>query len=256
VLEARSRLALSEGQKEKKSEKDGMKMKAKVETIFAFLLLSAFLLFSLPQQTLADQQDYVYPVIETDCEQFNATAYRFHPGDTLNFTFTVQGPVYAWYAENCTSYANVTYPPGGYIRSHVMFCAFQFYDGRQYCLVRTGFGTGRDFSSWGTGVFEGEHTLKVVYLLNATEEDFVGFLEVNFLSERKLRLEEWEPPEYTPSHLPTSQMLISGVTGAAAAFVVSAVIWHKKNAKKEVKNSARAGLFSTKGRKRTEKIEG
>ena len=209
-------------------------MKAKVETIFAFLLLLAFLLFSLPQQTLADQQDYVYPVTETNCEQINATAYRFQPGDTLNLTYTVQGPVTVCYEENWTCYSVITYPPGYYTEtSYARFWELWFIDGKQtgYSYTSAGIGTGYDFSRGKDGIHEeGEHTLKIVYLFKGYG-DFEGFYELNFLSERRATLEELNLP------ISTIPLLISGVSGAAIAFAVSAVIWRKKNsAKKEVKN--------------------
>lgn len=65
------------------------------------------MLFSLPQQTVADEDvRYVYPIIETNCDRINAIAYRFHPGNYLNltFTFTIQEPAYAYYYRNITLY--------------------------------------------------------------------------------------------------------------------------------------------------------
>lgn len=213
-------------------------MKAKVETIFAFVVLLAFLL--LPHQTFADEDvHYVYPVIETNCEQINATAYRFQPGDTLNLTFTFQGPAMICYAENRTSHAEIEYPPNynwtAWPPQHVGLWEFRFTDDKENtdCYTYTSAGDGASLSSWKLGIPEaGEHTLKIVYLFKVYG-DIEGFYEINFLSERKARLEEWTPPPY-----PTQLLMISGVSGAAAAFAISAAVWYKKNsAKKKVENS-------------------
>ena len=170
---------------------------------------------------------YVYPVIETNCEQINATAYRFQPGDTLNLTYTVQGPVTVCYEENYTIYSYHTE------NSYARFWQLWFIDGKQtgYCSRPAGIGTGYDFSHGKDGIHEeGEHTLKIVYLFEAYG-DFEGFYELNFLSDRRATLEELNLP------ISTIPLLISGVCGAAIAFAVSAVIWHKKNVKKAVKNN-------------------
>lgn len=205
-------------------------MKAKVKTILMLALPLAFLLLS--QQALADEDmRYVYPVIETSCEQINATAYRFQPGDTLNLTFTFQGPAMICYAENHTIYSYHTE------KSYAGFWEFRFTDNKEntdcYTYMSAGIGSGGSFSSWKIGIpEEGEHTLKIVYLFRV-DGDVEAFYEMNFLSERRIRLEEWTPPPY-----PTQLLVISGVSGAAVAFAVSAVIWYKKNsAKKEVENS-------------------
>jgi len=213
-------------------------MKAKVETIFAFVLLLAFL--PLPQQTLAEEDArYVYPVIETNCEQINATAYRFQPGDTLNLTYTVQGPVTVCYAENWTSYSEIIYPPDynwtAWPPQHAGLWEFQFTDDKEntdcYTYTSAGTGAGVSFSSWKIGIpEEGEHTLTIVYLFKVYG-DVAGFYEIKFLSERRATLEELNLP------ISTIPLWITGVCGAAVAFAVSAVIWRWKNsAKKEVKN--------------------
>lgn len=156
-------------------------MKVKVEAILTFALLLAFLL--LPQQTLADEDvRYVYPRMETNCEQINATAYRFQPGDTLNLTYTVQGPIIICYEENWTFHTEMIYPPGYCTEtSYARFWELWFTDGEQtgYCY-RSACGDGGDRSRRKDGIHEeGEHTLKIVYLFKGYG-DFEGFYELNF----------------------------------------------------------------------------
>jgi len=204
-------------------------MKAKVETISTLALLLVFLLFSLPQETFAEEE-YVYPVIETNCDRINATAYRFHPGNTLNLTFTFQGSVYAHYQKNRTHYHKLES-----IYSSGRFYWFYWFDGiggpgHNEGYQDVGFeGYGSSRGSWQAGFPEaGEHTIKIVYLFT-TYGDADGFYVINFLSDPKLTLEEMNSP------IPTVPLVIAGGCGAAIAFAISAVIWHKKNsAKKEI----------------------
>jgi len=211
--------------------KEKIRMKAKFETISTLALLLVFLLFSLPQETFAEEE-YIYPVIETNCEQMNATAYRFQPGDTLNLTFTFQGPVYANYTKNRTQYHKLES-----IYNSGRFYWFYWFDGIGGPSHNEGYqdvgfeGYGCSRGSWQAGFPEaGEHTVKIVYLFT-TYGDADGFYVINFHSERKLRLEEMNSP------MPTLPVLISGVSGAAVAFAVSGVIWHKKNSAKKEENN-------------------
>jgi len=206
-------------------------MKGKVATVLMFALILAFLLL-LPRRAVAgEDMRYVYPKIETDCEQINVTAYRFHPGDTLNLTFTIQGPVIVWYAENYTVRSEIIYPPGYYTEnSYARFCEFCFIDDEMtgFLNMSAGIGTGSDFS-WSKHAIpeEGEHTYKIVYLFTGYG-NFEGFYEINFLSERYARLEELLLPLN-----PTQLLVISGVSVAGITFAISAVIWHKKNSTKK-----------------------
>jgi hypothetical protein len=208
-------------------------MKVKFAVISMFALL-AFLLFLLPQQTLADEDvHYVYPTIETNCDQINATAYRFHPGNTLNltFTFTTSRPVYAYFQKNYTWNVEGEYPLG-YVTAtdFARFYWFEWFDGIGGPGHNEGFmlaSDGEDMGSWQMGFPEvGEHTIKIVYLFKGYG-DYKGFFELKFLSEPKLTLEEMNSP------MPTIPILIGGVSGAGIAFAITAVIWHKKNSKKE-----------------------
>jgi len=209
-------------------------MKAKVEVILMLVLLAS-LLFSLPQQTLADEDvRYVYPIIETNCDRINATAYRFHLGNTLNltFTFTTSGPVYAHFQKKYTFNVETEYPPG-YVTftDFARFHWFEWLDGIGGPSRNEGFmvaSNGGDMGSFRAGFQEaGEHTIKIVYLFKGYG-DYKGFFEMNFLLEPKLTLEEMNSP------MPTIPILIGGISGACIAFAISAVIWHrKKSAKKE-----------------------
>lgn len=212
-------------------------MKAKFEVILMLALLAS-LLFSLPQQTLADEDvRYVYPTIETNCDRINATVYRFSPGNYLNltFTFTTSGPVYAYYPKNYTTHVETEYPPGYYTSTDfARFYCFEWVDGSGGPGHNEGFELAGDGASLGYIQYgfsqAGEHTIKVVYLFKAYG-DYEGYLEMNFLSERKIRLEEMNSP------IQMIPILISGVFGGGIAFAISAIIWHKKNsARKEEKD--------------------
>jgi hypothetical protein len=212
-------------------------MKAQVKTILAFVLLLAFLLFPLSYQTLADEDvRYVYPVIETNCDQINATAYRFQPGDTLNYTytFTTSGHhTIAYIPKNYTTHLEIEYPPGHYTSTDfARFYVFEWIDGvggpgHNECFRLAGDGTSLGYKQYGFSA--GEHEIKIVYLFKAYG-DYKGYFEINFHSERKLRLEEVNSP------MPTPLILIGGISGASIAFIVSAVIWHKKNSAKKEEN--------------------
>jgi len=81
------------------------------------------------------------------------------------------------------------------------------------------------------GYHEGEHTHKIIYLFK-TYGDFDGFYELNFLTEPKFEIEKAELPT-----IPMVPLLITGGSGAAIAFTISAVVWHKKNSAKKEKNN-------------------
>jgi len=229
VSEACHRLAPIEGQKENKTRKRGSKrMKAKFEVILMFAILTS-LLFSLPQQTLADEDvRYVYPTIETNCDRINATAYRFRPSNYLNltFTFTISEPVYAYYYRNITLYQNVN--GNGRLYDNLWVDGPQ--SGEGYIYVGTGEGYGYMRGHIQLGFDEaGEHTAEISYVF-ITYGDTEGFYQMNFLLEPRLMLERKNTP------MSTLPFLISGVTGGGIAFAISAVVWHKKNSAKKEKN--------------------
>jgi hypothetical protein len=202
-------------------------MKAKL-VILIFALLTS-LLFSLPQQTLADEDvRVVYPSIETNCEQINATAYRFRPGNFLNltFTFTVSEPVYVYYYRNITLYQN--FNGSGRLYDNLWVDGKQSDEG--YIYVGTGAGYGYMRGHIQLGFDEaGEHTIKISYAF-ITYGDTEGFYQMNFLLEPRLTL------EIKNSAMPTLLLLITGVSGGGVAFAISAVIWHKNKTKKEKNN--------------------
>lgn len=197
--------------------------------ILTFVLLLAFLL--LPQQALADEDvRYVYPVIETNCDRINATAYRFHPGNYLNFTFTftTSESVYAYYYRNITIYQNF-YGNG---RFYDFFWSDGIQSGEGYRHIGTGEGYGYTRGYVQVGFAEaGEHTVEIIYLF-ITYGDADGFIEMNFLLEPRLTIEKINS---TP--VPLIPLLTGGVSGAAIAFVVSAVIWHKRSSAKKEENN-------------------
>ena len=204
------------------------------KVLFLALILALVFSVSTQQGFTEENANYVYPIIETNCDQINATTYRFYPGDTLNFTFTTSGSVYAYYPKNYTTNVETEYPPG-YVTStdFARFYWFESIDGSSLDHS-VGYMIASDGCSLGYMRFgfhnAGEHTIKIVYRFKGYG-DYKGYFEMNFHSERKLRLEEINS---TP--IPMIPLLVSGVSGAVIAFVVSAVIWHKrKSAKKEEK---------------------
>jgi hypothetical protein len=207
-------------------------MKAKVETILTLALLLAFLL--LPQQTFADEDvRYIYPQIETNCDQINSTAYRFQPGDTLNFTCTLTTQeefVSVLLQKNFTRYGEFD-PPYYTQTSFARFYEYVYRDGIWMGEGYDNAGDGWSRGEVGTHFYKGKHTVEIVYLFR-TFGDIDGYYILNFLSEPIFKIERAEPPP-----TPTTLLLISGVSGAAVAFAVSAVIWHKKNSAKKEKNN-------------------
>ncbi len=208
-------------------------MKAKVEIISTLALLLVFLLFSLPQQTFGEEDaGYVYPVIETNCDQINATTYRFHPGNSLNFTctFATQEYVHIWFLRNFSSHIehdSPYYTSTSFARIYLFICQ----DGVQKELGYKLAGDGEERGAICLGYREGEHPHKIIYLFQ-TYGDFDGFYELNFLTEPKFKIEKAELPT-----IPTVPLLITGGSGAAIAFAISAVIWHKKNSAKKEENN-------------------
>jgi len=213
-------------------------MKAKVETIFTLALVLAFLLSSLPQKTFAEEDvRYVYPIIETDCEQINATAYRFHSGDTLNFTFTftTQEGVLASYPENYTNCGKSKKSGHLYITSCL--------DSRRTSYAH--YGKGVEGSGWvhnqhiQTVRTAGNHTINYNWLFTI-DEDAEGYLDINFLTEVKLKIEKL-PTEPFPTHT----LLAIGVGGASvgAAIVGATFFINKKRNKHSKEKLMRESVF-------------
>lgn len=188
--------------------------------LYVFLIMASLSVAS--KQILADENwRYIYPIIETNCEQLNATAYRFYSGDTLNLTFAFKGTVLVHYEENYSSYIEVKrLQPNLYSYLFELLVS----DGKVSNFGKTAAGNGRDFSWWEIGYLEGEHTLKVVYRFETNEE---ASYVINFHSPRRLGIREW-----TPSPMPLTPLLISGISGAAVAFAISAIVWHRKDSAK------------------------
>ena len=208
-------------------------MRKKVLLLVALVLALVFSIST--QQTFADEDvRYIYPSIETNCDQINATAYRFYPENTLNFTFTftTNGPVYAYYQNNYTTNVETEYPPG-YVTStdFARFYWFEWFDGVGGPGHSEGFmvaSDGGSLSSWRVSFSEaGEHMIEIVYLFKGYG-DYKGFFEMNFLSEPNIRLEK-----KSSALIPMIPLLVSGVSGAVIAFVISAVIWYKRRGGKQ-----------------------
>lgn len=229
MLKARHRLALIErAEREQKwrNENGEITMKAKVETILMLTLILAFLMFSLPQQTLADEE-YVYPVIETNCEQINVTAYRFHNGDTLNFNFnfTIQEGVLASFPEHYTDY--------GETEKTCHLNKSVYLDDRRTSRSYCGLGVKGSGSTWNEHIITvretGDHTIKWEWLFTV-DEDAEGYLDINFLSEVNLKLEK-----LPTSPFPTQCLLTVGAVGGACVAIVGATFFVYKRRNKRLK---------------------
>lgn len=211
-------------------------MKGKVAFLIAlaiaFLSVSAVTSAPLSFAWNGSNEDirYIYPQIETNCDRINATAYRFNPGNTLNFTctFTTQEEfVSVGLQKNFTHYSKVETLSGD-----AYFYEYVYGDGictGGGCRFAGGEGYGSDEGAVGTYFYKGEHTIKVVCLFRTFGETD-GFYVLNFLSEPIFKIEKAEPPPTL-----TIPLLIGGCSGAT--IVLSAVFWHKKNSAKKEENN-------------------
>ena len=202
-------------------------MRKKVLFLVALVLA---LVFSIPmQQTFAEENEYVYPTIEFDAIKLNATAYRLHNGDTLNFTFTftTQEGVLASYPEHYTDYSKTE--KTGHLN---ITC---YLDGRRTRSSYRGLGVEGSGTVWNENIQTvrkaGDHTIEYNWLFTI-DEDAEGYLDINFLTEVKLKLER-----LPTSPFPTQSLLLAGVVGGVCVAVVGAVFFvnkrHSKRPKEE-----------------------
>ena len=198
----------------------------KNDLVLAALVL-ALMFPILTQQAFAEENaNYVYPTVEFDAVQLNATAYRFYSGDTLNFTFifTTRKGVLAICPENYTD----CYSAKGDAYLHIT----TYLDGRRTSSgSRYKGGTG---SGWAhnqriqTVRTAGNHTINYNWLFLA-DEDPEGYLEINFLTEVRLKIETL-PTE----PIPTQTLLAIGAGGAGvgAAIVAATSFLNKRRNKR------------------------
>jgi hypothetical protein len=192
------------------------------------LMLAFIFLVSTQRGFTAENPEYVYPSVETNCEQLNATAYRFRPENYLNltFTFTISEPVYVYYYRNITLYQNVS--GNGRLYDNLWVDGAQSDEG--YIYVGTGEGYGYMQGHMQLGFDDtGEHMIKISYAF-ITYGDTEGFYQMNFRLEPRLVLERKN------SWMSILPFLIGGVSGGGIAFAISAVVWHKKNSGKKEGN--------------------
>jgi len=207
---------------EEKVRKEAFSRAVRTGLISTLVLFLAFLLSPLLQQTLAEEDvRYVYPIIETNCEQINATAYRFHSGDTLNFTFifTTQEGVLASFPEHYTHY-NKLYKAG-----HLNKTCYR--DGSQTHRSYCGLGIEGSGRTWNEHIqiveTAGNHTIDWNWLF-LIDEDAEGYLDINFLTEVILQIEELPTEPF-----PTQNLLAIGVGGAGVgAAIVGAIFFVKR----------------------------
>jgi len=217
-------LALNEGQKENKTMEE-MRVNKKGVVLAALVLALMFPI--LTQQAFTEENaNYVYPTIEFDAIQLNATAYRFYSGDTLNFTFTfiTKEGVLAICPENYTDCYSAKGDAYLHITKHL--------DGR-----RTSSGSrykGGSGSGWAhnqriqTVRTAGNHTINYNWLFLA-DEDPEAYLDINFLTEVRLKIEKL-PTE----PIPTQTLLAIGAGGAGvgAAIVAATSFLNKRRNKR------------------------
>lgn len=176
----------------------------------------------LMQQVFAEENaNYVYPTIEFDAIQLNATAYRFHNGDTLNFTFTftTQEGVLASFPEHYTDYSKTEK------RAHL--------NKSVYLDDRRTSRSYRDLGVEGAGRFWNDHTITVRTAGNHTieynwlftiDENAEGYLDINFLTEVKLKLEKLPTTPF-----PIQSLLTGGIIGASiSSAIIGAVFFVNK----------------------------
>ena len=182
--------------------------------LLATLVLA--LVFPVLAQQVSAEEDayYVYPTIEFDAVQLNATAYRFHSGDTLNFTFTftTQGGVLSSYPEHYTEY--IRSKKSGNLN---ITC---YLDGIRTSTSYYGLGVEGSGRTWNAHIHTvrtvGNHTINYNWLFTI-DEDAEGYWDINFLSEVKLKIEKL-PAE----PIPTDTLLLAG--GAIGASMASVTI--------------------------------
>ena len=184
------------------------------------LALAAFVLTLFPvltRQVFTEENvNHVYPTIEFDAIQLNPTAYRFHSGNTLNFTFTftTQEGVLASYPENYTNCGSAKGEAYLYITSYL--------DGRRTSSsshYKGGHGSGWAHNQHIQTVrTAGNHTINYNWLFTI-DEDAEGYLDINFLTEVKLKIEELPTKPF-----PTQNLLAIGIGGAGVGAAVVGVI--------------------------------
>ena len=202
-------------------------MRVNKNDIVLAALVWALMFPILTQQVFTeDNANYVYPIIEFNAVQLNATAYRFQSGDTLNFTFTftTQEGVLASYPENYTNCYSSKGEAYLYITTYL--------DGRRASSgSRYKGGSG---SGWAhnqriqTVRTTGNHTINYNWFFLA-DEDPEGYLDINFLTEVKLKIEKL-PTE----PIPTQTLLAIGAGGAGvgAAIVAATSLLNKRRNKR------------------------
>lgn len=201
-------------------------MRKKVLFLVA-LVLALVLSVSTQQGFTEENTNYVYPTIEFDAIQLNATAYRFYNGDTLNFTFTftTQEGVLASYPEHYTNY--------GKTEKTCHLNKSVYLDGRRtsrsYCSLGV-LGSGR---TWNEHIITvrtaGNHTIKWKWLFTI-DEDAEGYLDINFLTEVKLKLEQLPTAPF-----PIESLLMVGAAGGACVAIVGAAFFVNKRRNKHPK---------------------
>ncbi len=188
-----------------------MRLNKKDPILAAFVLALMFPI--LTQQVFTEENaNYVYPTIEFDAIQLNATAYRFHSGNTLNFTFTLTTK--KGVRASC-SYHYTYYNWLGRDPPHMGRLDQNWY--------RNGEPAGHSYSGVGiqgegrirgkkTHIVDtaGNHTINWNWLLTI-DGDGEGYLDVNFVTEVKLKIE-------SPDPIPIILLAI-GAGGAGAAIV-------------------------------------
>jgi hypothetical protein len=196
--------------------------------VLAALVLALMFPILTQQVSTEENANYVNPTIEFDAIQLNVTAYRFYSGDTLNFTFifTTQEGVLASYPEHCTHHNELE------LRGRLNKTCYR--DGkrtsRSYCELGTE-GWGR---TWNEHIHivetAGNHTINWNWLFLA-HEDPEGYLDINFLTEVKLKIETL-PTE----PIPTQTLLAVGAGGAGVgAAIVGATSFLNKRRNKRSK---------------------
>lgn len=203
-------------------------MRKRVLFLAALVLVLVF--STSTRQTFAEENDYVYPTIEFDAIQLNATAYRFHNGDTLNFTFTftTQEGVLASYPEHYTDY--------GKTEKTCHLNKSVYLDGRRTSYSYTGLGVEGSGRTWNEHVITvrkaGDHTIKWEWLFTV-DENAEGYLDINFLTEVKLKIEK-----LPTSPFPTQSLLTIGAVGAACVAIVGGAFFVNKRRSKRPKEES------------------